>query len=102
MGIAIGSVAGGIYSGPATGTSGSGPGRHSVAPSAADDFKGLLDQSGRLRAQKYAQTGLKDQDRQPLDPQHRQLENKVHDKMREAAAHAADPSRLGLVADIKV
>jgi hypothetical protein len=98
----IGSVAGGVYSAPAAAAKASG--NNSGAANAVDDFNALMgkSQSDRMRALKFAQIGLKDEDQKPVDPQQRQLEHKIHDKLRQAAAHVADQSKVGLVADIKV
>ncbi|MGZ3364456.1 MAG: hypothetical protein ACXWKY_07070 [Caulobacteraceae bacterium] len=100
----IGSVMGGVYTTPATPAKASTSAHNSGAAKAVDDFNAVVgtSQADRLRALKFAQLGLKEEDRKPLDPKQRELENKIHDKIRQAAAHAADPSKVGLVADIKV
>lgn len=101
MGMGIGSVAGGVYSAP---SSASTQGRNSGATKAVDDFNAVMGktEADHMKALKFAQIGLKEEDRKPVDPKQRALETKIHDKIRQAAAHAADPSKVGLVADIKV
>jgi hypothetical protein len=98
MGMGIGSVMGGVHSAPASSA------RNAGASKAVDEFNATVGTtpSDRLKALKFAQLGLKEEDRKPVDPRQHQLETKIHDKIRQAAHHATDPTRVGLVADIKV
>lgn len=102
MSMGIGSIMSGMFSAPATSTGASSPARNSGAAKAVDEFNALTGktQAERLKALKFAQMGLKQEDRKAIDPRQREMEAKLHQKMHEAA-HAADPTKVGLVVDIK-